>query len=522
MSAPNRQETLLVVIIDDNASHADLLRKGVEAIAPTLSEAVEISCFSDPAEALASLTGETRSCVSLCDYQLDGTTALDWLPDFVRGNYGPMLVTTSCGSEQIAVGAFRQGAADYLNKANAMTDGTYLAHSIKECLRRHRLAQTVSDLSVQLRRANRELAYNNEQLKATTQAAHDFVDDVAHDFRTPIAVIKEFASIISDGLAGPVTDEQAEHLRYVDRATDQLAGMIDDFLDSTKLRAGLLRLDRRPVSPAELLGDIAPMAKSRARSKGVTFESDLPDGLPDIFVDPFKAERVLTNIIGNAVKFSPAGTAVRVVAEVLEPCWVRFTVVDAGPGIAQEDLALIFDRFKQAPNDEHARTKGFGLGLSIATQLVTINFGRLEVASELGDGSRFSMIVPQARPKALMQAYLHHLDSKYETQPLAMLRCTPGAGACADSIGEFLKATCRTNDLVRILGEREVLVAGPSKDPSAWVDRLEQASHKASKTRGDNSFRFATELGGVWERPFPTDEILGSIRVPAEPLRIAA
>ena len=63
--------------------------------------------------------------------------ALDWLPDFVRGNFGPMLVTTSCGNEQIAVGAFRQGAADYLNKANAMTDSAYLAHSIKECLRRH-------------------------------------------------------------------------------------------------------------------------------------------------------------------------------------------------------------------------------------------------------------------------------------------------------------------------------------------------------------------------------------------------
>jgi len=498
------------------------MRKGVEAMAPTLTESLDISCFSDPADALASLTGETRCCVILCDYQLDGTTALDWLPDFVRGNFGPMLVTTSCGNEQIAVGAFRQGAADYLNKANAMTDSAYLAHSIKECLRRHRLAQTITDLSAQLRRANRELAHNNEQLKATTQAAHDFVDDVAHDFRTPIAVIKEFASIISDGLAGPVTNEQTEHLKYVDRATDQLAGMIDDFLDSTKLRAGLLRLDRRPVPPGALLGDLAPMAQSRARSKRIAFEYAPMDDLPDIFVDPFKAERVLTNLIGNAIKFSPDGTTVRVVADVLEPCWVRFTVEDAGPGIAEDDLARIFERFKQASNDQHARAKGFGLGLSIATQLVSINFGRLEVTSELGEGSRFSVIVPQAHPTALVRAYLHHLDSTNEKLPLAMLRCTPSSHACADSVAEFLKATCRTNDLVRRLDDDDILVTGPSKEPSAWVNRLENASSKAAKTQSDSAVQFTTELTDVWKRPYNADEVLRAMRLPAERLRIAA
>jgi len=511
MHATAGQDPLLVVIIDDNPTHADLLSEGVTGIASEISDAVDVVTFDDPAEALASLTGETRDCAILCDYQLGDTTALDWLPDFVRANHGPVLITTSCGSEQVAVGAFRQGASDYLSKTNAITDPAYLSHSLKECLRRHRLAQTVTELSADLRRANRELEYRNEQLRATTQAAHDFVDDVAHDFRTPLAVIKEFASIVCDGLSGPVNEEQAEHLRHIDHATEQLTAMIDDFLDSAKLRAGLLRLDRSPIAPSELYREIAPMAETRASAKGVEVVCDIPETLPEVFVDPYKAERILTNLIGNAIKFSPEGSCVVINAEAEDECWVRFRVADQGPGIPPEELESIFERFAQSHQDDQQREKGSGLGLSIAGQLAAMNLGRLEVESEEGTGSVFSALLPVARRDRLLRAYIRHLGYRKIQRPLAVIRCEVDHPSESESLRSFLRTTCQANDLIVGTSETQAIAVGASSEPDTWLTRLQRASRESENTPADERVLFRADLVGVWPHPIDEEDVLRSL-----------
>ncbi len=513
-------DTLRVVIIDDDSAHSELMNRSIETVAGELADHVEIACFGDPAAALASLTGETN-CIIICDYHLDGCSALDWIPDFVRGDHGPILITTSSGSEQGAIKSFRSGAADYINKSNAFSDSAYLATTLRECLRRHRLSKTVQDLSVQLRRANRELAYKNEQLEATTQAAHAFVDDVAHDFRTPLSVIKEFASIMSDGLAGPVTNEQVDHLDYVDRATDELAGMIDDFLDSARLRAGLLRLDRRAIAAGELVEGILPAIRSRARAKSITLEIDVPESLPGVFVDPLKASRVLMNLVTNAIKFSPENSTVRVSAEVSDPCWIRYSVSDSGPGIAPDDLKLIFERFQQVDTAQCSRIKGFGLGLSIATQLAAINFGRLEADSAPGVGSVFSAVLPQSDPEALLRACIRYFEAQNERTPLAVLRCTPEASATCDELAAYLGAACRTHDLIMETTDGTVLAIGPAEEPHEWVRRLTTKSQDATLTDNVGTPRFRTDLLGAWKWPVSEDAVLAVAGMRSE-LRRAA
>jgi len=512
MNSTPEQSLLRVAIIDDDDAHAALMRRCIESIAGELADDVEITCHCDPAEALAAMTGEANSVI-ICDYQLGESTAQDWIPDLVRGDHGPLLVATSAGSEEAAAESFRSGAADFLDKAKAFSDASYMLGAIRESLRRHHAAQTVKDLSAQLRRANRELAYKNEQLRSTTEAAHAFVDDVAHDFRTPLAVIKEFASIIHDGLSGPVNAEQIEHLEYVDRATVDLSEMIDDFLDSARLRAGLLRLDRRALEAREVYELVEPALASRAACKDVTLEIDMPESLPGVFADLYKASRAFTNIAVNAIKFSPSGSTVRIACEPLGECWVRYAVTDAGPGISDEDMRLMHERFEQTDLSECSRIKGFGLGLSISTQLASVNFGRLEVENLPEGGSVFSVVLPRSEPQNLLRACTRYFSGFGGKKPLALLRCEPEDSTDLQELFAFLSAACRTRDLVMATPEGTLLVAGIASEPEEWVKRLNNLNPMTETSSDPRPLRSRTGLVGAWDWPVSEDVVLDAAGV---------
>jgi len=494
------EEPLLVVIIDDVEEHATMLRRSVDQIAGELAENVEIRCHDDPALAFAGIAGEPN-CVVICDYKLEGCTAPEWIPYFVRSNLGPVLVTTSSGSEEAAIETFHCGASDYLNKMTAIADPDYLSRAIKAALRRHRLTKTVNDLAGQLRRANRELEHKNTQLENATKAAHAFVDDVAHDFRTPISVVKEFASLISDGLDGPVTDEQREHLGFIQRASDDLNTMVDDFLDSARLRAGLIKLDRKPVAPSALYNHIAHMISARAKANGVEIKNEIPSDLPKLFCDASKAARILTNLAINAVKFSPEGSTVTISAAV-DDCWVAFRVADQGPGINAEDVQRIFQRYQQCPNAEHAKVKGFGLGLSIACQLAAMNFGRLDVESAKGKGSVFSVCLPLADPQSLLKAYTLHSALRDTSDPMAILRVTTEQGAEQSHVRSFLSKACWVNDLVAPENDGTLLVAGLAAAPDRWIERLQREARQWNADHPHERVTFSATVETVLKPPY--------------------
>jgi len=520
MSTSTNEEPLHVAIIDDVADHADLLRRSVENIASELAEEVVVHCYEDPARALAGLAGETH-CVVLCDYKLDGCTAPEWIPYFVRSNQGPVLVATCAGDEQAAIETFHCGASDYLNKMSAISDPDYLACSIKEALRQHRLSKTVNDLTAELRRANRELEHKNTQLEHATQTAHAFVDDVAHDFRTPLTVIKEIASMIADGLDGPVTSEQTDHLRYIDRATDDLASMVDDFLDSARLRAGLLKLDRAALPTRELYDRVRPIIESRAGVKSIRLDSRMPESLPPVFCDESKAARILTNLAVNAVKFSPRDTAITISASE-DDCWIRFAITDSGPGIRPDDLEKIFERFQKCASAHAESIQGFGLGRSIAHQLAAINFGRLEVESTPGAGSTFSVLLPSAEPNKLFDAYTRHLTACGETEPLALLRLTPKAPTTTSQLRAFLTDACWMNDLVTEGEGETLLLAGVTPTPSKWIERLELAAKHAETDEASRPLNFTIDVSDIVKHPYSREIVTRSRAIQETASRAAA
>jgi PAS domain S-box-containing protein len=327
-----------------------------------------------------------------------------------------------------------------------------------------------------LQTSNRELERKNAKLTQLTETAHRFVDNVAHDFRTPLTVIKEFSSIIVDGLGGPVTDEQAEYLQFITTATRDLAQMVDDFLDSSKLKAGVLRVNREPHSVDQIFESVRSILKTRASLKKIQVIEDKQPDLPQVFVDAEKIERVIINLVVNAIKFSNEGSDITLWAQPTGNGEIEIGITDCGPGLSENDLAVIFERFKQVGDIQRASTKGFGLGLNIAKELVWLNLGAVNVQSKQGHGSTFSFTLPTCEPSIILRRYFERFEELSEP-PLNMtvLQVKPDEPTGdLEEVRRFLTSVCYPMDLVLKANDiGSVFIFGSTAEPDTWIERLQ-------------------------------------------------
>ncbi len=227
----------------------------------------------------------------------------------------------------------------------------------------------------------------------------ELVSTVSHELRTPLATMKEFVSILSDGIAGPVTNDQKEYLTIVMSNMNRLGRMINDLLDVSKLEAGRMELKKRLVDMDLLIKDQVASFKAEAENKKVLLEPRLPAKLPPMYIDPDRVTQVIVNLIGNAIKFTPEGGRVLVAARENEGS-VAVSVQDTGVGITKENFSKIFDRFRQIDRKPGPGAKGTGLGLSISKEFVELHKGRLWVESEVGKGSKFTFTLPKIEEEA--------------------------------------------------------------------------------------------------------------------------
>jgi len=259
------------------------------------------------------------------------------------------------------------------------------------------------DEIVQLGRAYDEMAARiGEQLDAlekTDALRREMVAHVSHDLRTPLATLHGYLETLK--LKDAELD-RAERERYLAVALDQserLRRLVGDLFELAKLDAHEQAPVCEPISLAELVSDIAQKFQLEAHRRGSTIDIDAADGLPMVGADIALVERVLENLIDNALSHSPHGGAIRIPIAA-EGDAVRVTVSDRGPGIAPEHLPRVFDRFYQADN-AHRGTAHAGLGLAIAKRIVELHGARLEVASVLGQGTTFSFRLPAHAPAGL-------------------------------------------------------------------------------------------------------------------------
>ncbi|MGH9870370.1 MAG: ATP-binding protein [Candidatus Polarisedimenticolia bacterium] len=223
----------------------------------------------------------------------------------------------------------------------------------------------------------------------------EFVATASHELKTPLTCIKGFSSLLRSGSRGPLSEPQRTTLLQVEEQVDQMTAFVTQLLDLSRLRAGRIHMAMRSLPAEAYFGSVARGFEGVADRKGIHYEIHLAHNLPPrIHADPDRLREVVYNLLANAFKFTQPGGTVRFEAE-SDGDWVKVTVSDTGPGIPQEDLPYIFEKYYRGADTDAGRVnEGAGLGLAISRGIVEKHGGRIWVENRRDGGSRFVFRIP--------------------------------------------------------------------------------------------------------------------------------
>ncbi len=473
---------LTILLTEDDQSFALLVR-----LALRQSETrFEVTHVVRVADALKELVNGKFDLV-LTDLTLPDAVQLESVEKLrAFDSHLPLIVLTSHESQDFASQALQAGTQDYIVK-DLMTP-QLLERAILFAIERQNLVELQSGLITELEEQQDRLNRQNQRLKQLLSTAHRFVDNVSHEFRTPLTVVREYASLMRDGVLGDISDDQAEFLDVIGCRVDDLNTMVDDMLDSSKLEAGIMGMHRVAVDPVEIVA--RPLAglqvSADVRDVQLDFEPDAE--LPHVFCDPEKAGRVVTNLVSNAIKFCEEGSGrVRVgMTHRSDDGNVEVRVSDNGPGIDPDGLSRMFERFQQLGTSTQSSTKGFGLGLNIARELVDLNYGTIAVESEVGVGTTFRFGIPVDDWPEIVRRYATRLERFDATAEVVAIRAAVtddhGDATCR-GMEEFWQFTERQTDLIRKSGPTEwtlLVVCGPQESESV-IERFKSNHAQVSR-----------------------------------------
>jgi two-component system sensor histidine kinase ResE len=234
----------------------------------------------------------------------------------------------------------------------------------------------------------------------------DFIAMIVHDLKSPMTVIKGGAEVILNQVIGGITEEQKAILFDIQSASERAIGLIDNFLELSQLEFRQRKLDLRKVNMEELILKALMAIHLLAQKKNLVLTHHIEENLPPALGEAEKLERVLVNLLNNAVKFTPEGgqieAKVRLVqlpeeqGEFKKRRMIQVDISDTGPGVAMEDQELIFEKYQQAKVGRSQEYRGTGLGLAICKMIIDAHNGKIWVHSEPGRGSTFSFLIPVA------------------------------------------------------------------------------------------------------------------------------
>jgi signal transduction histidine kinase len=476
-----KQQPIRLLLLEGNPSIANRLRQAVSRT----QERFEMAWVCTLADALAELKLR-RFDAALVDLAAPDCHGVDAVAEIRQQESDlPILVLTSHPDDERALEAIDPGAQDFLAKDELLLNDApehVLARAIRYAIHRQQTSARMLLLTDRLQSHQKLVESKNRRLARLYRTTQRFVDNVSHEFRTPLTVIKEYVSLLRDGLLGSVGEEQCKFLDVVADRAEDLNRMVDDMLDVSKLDAGLLRVSRTSCTARDILHHVMPSLERKAAVKGVRLEVELSPDLPPVYCDADKAGRVIINLAVNAIKFCGQGGVVQLWARLAENGQeVAIGVTDNGPGIEPRDLQRIFGRFQQIDGNRRDSTKGFGLGLCIARELVHLNFGAVEVESEPGQGSTFRFTLPVDDPVEVMRRFARHVSRLRHGWSRVSLVTASAEGDVLDDAAEdvdaFLSYVLRPSDLRFQVGARNWLLALPGGE-----DAVTRFCKKADRT----------------------------------------
>jgi len=362
-----------VLLIEDNPGDADFVRLRLGECNSDL----QVTHADRLATGLAALALDPPAVV-LLDLNLPDSRGAETFRNVLNQAPGvPVVILSAHYDEELAATAVHQGVQEYLVKG--AFDVKQLERAVRFAIERQGLL-TALDMN-----RKQQLLYKDQ-----------FLSHVSHELRTPLTCAHQFVTIVLDGIAGPISPEQRDHLETALGSINQVNTMIGSLLDCARTESGKMRIEPRCVVIGNVVQQAAAMMQATAKAKQISLEVSVDSRILLASADPHRILQILMNLIDNATKFTPPEGSVRVKAAPFEtdPAFICISVADSGRGIRPEAKALIFERLYQDSQGIESNRKGLGLGLNIVQELVRLHGGRIWVESQLGYGSTFSFTLP--------------------------------------------------------------------------------------------------------------------------------
>ena len=297
-------------------------------------------------------------------------------------------------------------AGKVLSEHGEVTAVVTILHDRTEALEKARLYEQVKAASEQLeekvREATGELVRRNEllqrqhfELEQASQLKSQFLANMSHEFRTPLNAILGYTSMLLQGISGDMSPPQKNKMLRVDSNARHLLSIINDILDISRIEAGKMPLHLEEVEIAALVGELLAEVEPLIQKARLQVLTDLQPGLQPAWSDRQKVKQIVLNLLTNAIKFTPLGHVKVIVRGDEERREVRIAVEDTGIGIAPQDHDRVFEDFRQADNSVTREYGGAGLGLAICRRLAKMLDGRIELVSNVGAGSTFTLMIPR-------------------------------------------------------------------------------------------------------------------------------
>jgi signal transduction histidine kinase len=375
-----------ILVVDDELG----LREGCRRALRRFGYEVDVAATG--AEGLRKVR-EGDFCLVLIDVMMPDISGIELLhtirthdPEII------CIIITGYATVELAVAAMKHGAYDFL--AKPFSDDN-LVVVVEKGLEKRRLegeSRRLQHLEEEAQRLSREMA----MLEELDRVKSGFMRQVAHELRAPIAAIESFMNAIVDGYGSPEAQRDMQK-RAAQRASELLA-LVDDLLNLSRLKQVKLESRRREVSVNQVLDEVLALHGPEATQKKIALQVEAQD-CPPLQADPTHIKQLWTNLISNAVKYTPEGGAIRIrLCE--EEGQILGSVADTGIGISAEDQQRLFEEFFRTEQAKALTQRGTGLGLAIVHQIIQTYGGQIEVESELNQGTQFTFRLPRAAAAA--------------------------------------------------------------------------------------------------------------------------
>jgi len=381
-----KKQIIKVLLVDFNHANISKIKEFFSKIEDISYDIV----WPQVGENILKKVEEEKFDIILLSYDIPGLNGLEILADLqYKELSGPVIMMADAEDKDFATQAMREGAYDYVIREKDFEEGLSVImhnamaafHALKE---KERLQKEIAAKKIELEAANKKL----QQLD---RIKSDFVSNVAHEFRTPLMIIKGNVDLVNKGGLGNVAPAQKEMLDGAISIVNRLSRLVNDLLDISKIESGKMELKKESVEINSIIEENLVIFDKIIKDKKYTLQKDLAKDLPKIDVDKDKVTQVFVNLLSNAIKYSPEAGTITVKTVNLEK-EIMVEVSDTGEGVALNNLDKIFDKFTRVTAE---KKEGTGLGLPIAKDIVNLHKGRIWVKSELGKGSQFYFTLPK-------------------------------------------------------------------------------------------------------------------------------